>query len=276
MAAKTSRWIHELAWPAIAENLKSNDVVLLPIGATEQHGPHTPLMVDTAWAINVSAEVAARTGALVAPPLHYGWSPHHLGYPGGITLRPETLIQVALDVGESLLVHGFRKIVLVNGNRIANLPPMEIAATKLRFRTGCYCSVVDIGLIARKEVAEICGHVPNATDHAGDAETSYMLYVHPELVDMGKAPHVPAKNSKAGYVAHIPIEQPYDANMVLVHPTADEYGAKTAPAGIGGDPRTATREKGERIFEAVVRNFAAYVEDIKKIEVRLKPIDIPI
>lgn len=277
MAAKRSPWIHELSWPAIAENLKANDIVLVPIGATEQHGPHTPLMVDTAWAIHVSEAVAERTGALVAPPLHYGWSPHHLAYPGGITLRPETLIQVAVDVGESLLFHGFRKIVLVNGNRIANLPPMEIAATKLRFKTGCFSAVVDIGLIARKEVAEICGHVPNSTDHAADAETSYMLFVHPELVDMAKAPHVPPKPAgKAGYVGHVPLERPYDANMVLVHPTLEEYAAKTAPTGIGGDPRAATREKGQRIFESVVGNFAAYIEDVKKLEVRLKPIEVPI
>jgi creatinine amidohydrolase len=166
--------------------------------------------------------------------------------------------------------------VLVNGNRIANLPPMEIAATKLRFKTGCFSAVVDIGLIARKEVAEICGHVPNSTDHAADAETSYMLYVHPELVDMAKAPQVPARAGKTGFVGHIPLEQPYDANMVLVHPTPEEYAVKTAPTGIGGDPRAATREKGERIFEAVVGNFARYVEDIKKLEVRLKPIEVPI
>ena len=61
-----------------------------------------------------------------------------------------------VDIGESLIHHGFRKIVFVNGNRIANLPPMEIAAAKLRFSTGAYVSVVDAGLIARREVGEIC------------------------------------------------------------------------------------------------------------------------
>ena len=103
-----------------------------------------------------------------------------------------------------------------------------------------------------------------------------MLYVHPELVDMAKAPHVPERSGKSDFVGHIPLERPYDANMVMVHPTPEEYAKKTAPTGIGGDPRAATREKGERIFEAVVGNFAAYIESVKKLEVRLKQIEVPI
>jgi creatinine amidohydrolase len=175
MLLDDSVWLHERSWPSIAVYLKTCDIALLPVGATEQHGAHTPLMVDTGWAAWISERVAARTGVLVAPPLHFGWSPHHLAYPGGITLRPETLTQVIVDVGESLLVQGFRKLVLVNGNRVANLPPMEIAATKLRFSSGAHVSVVDIGLIARREVVAICDSGPGAVDHAADAETSFML-----------------------------------------------------------------------------------------------------
>ncbi|MEQ1934784.1 MAG: creatininase family protein, partial [Fimbriimonadaceae bacterium] len=108
---KARKWIHELTWPEIAQYLETSDIALVPIGATEQHGPHTPLLVDTAWASDVSIAVAERENVLVAPPMHFGWSPHHLGYPGGITLRPETLTQVAVDIGESLISHGFRKII---------------------------------------------------------------------------------------------------------------------------------------------------------------------
>ncbi len=124
MALNDSPWIHEMSWSAIEASLEQSDIVLVPVGATEQHGEHTPLMVDTAWAIAVSERAARRTGVLVAPPLHFGWSPHHLAYPGAITLRPETLTQVIVDVCQSLMIHGFKKFILINGNRVANLAPM--------------------------------------------------------------------------------------------------------------------------------------------------------
>ena len=170
---------------SVQEYLKHDDLILVPIGATEQHGRHTPLMVDTGWAIAVAEGAALATGTLVAPPQHVGWSPHHLAYCGALTFRPETLISVMVDIGESLIHHGFRKIVFVNGNRIANLPPMEIAAAKLRFSTGAYVSVVDAGLIARREVGEICQAGENG--HGGDSETSFMLHWRPDLVDMSQA-----------------------------------------------------------------------------------------
>ena len=153
MLLTSSPWLHERSWTSVQEYLKHDDLILVPIGATEQHGRHT-----RSWSTPAgrSPWPKARPGTLVAPPQHVGWSPHHLAYCGALTFRPETLISVMVDIGESLIHHGFKKIVFVNGNRIANLPPMEIAAAKLRFSTGAYVSVVDAGLIARREVGEIC------------------------------------------------------------------------------------------------------------------------
>src|SRR5882762_5419747 len=85
-----SLWLHELRWPEVAAYLSTDDVVLIPIGATEQHGRHLPLAVDTGWAIGASEIAARKTGVLVAPALHYGWSPHHMGYPGTVTLAADT------------------------------------------------------------------------------------------------------------------------------------------------------------------------------------------
>jgi creatinine amidohydrolase len=277
MLLDDSVWLHERSWPSIAAYLQKCDIALLPVGATEQHGAHTPLMVDTGWAVWISERVAARTGVLVAPPLHFGWSPHHLAYPGGITLRPETLTQVIVDVGESLLVHGFRKLVLVNGNRVANLPPMEIAATKLRFSSGAHVSVVDVGLIARREVVAICDSGPGAVDHAADAETSFMLHAYPQFVDMARIQEPEAKHQTRRFSSHIQFEPPFDGNLVLVHATAEEFGARTKPSGLAASPRAATSQKGERIVEAVVNNFAAYIDELRAAdpgEVRRPPIPI--
>ena len=77
-----SRWIQELTWPDVEEYLKRGDTALVPVGATEQHGPHCPIGTDAAEAIATAEEVAGRADALIAAPLWFGWSPHHLAFPG--------------------------------------------------------------------------------------------------------------------------------------------------------------------------------------------------
>ena len=93
-----SHLLQELNWAQIAEYLSTKDVILFPVGSTEQHGQHLPLMTDSAWAVEVAEAVAAREKVLISPPLLFGWTPHHLSYPGTITLKPETMIQVIMDV----------------------------------------------------------------------------------------------------------------------------------------------------------------------------------
>ena len=78
MLLDNSCWIQELTWGRIRSHLAQDDVVLVPVGATEQHGDHTPLMVDTGWAIAVAEGAAQKANALVAPPMHFGWSSHPL------------------------------------------------------------------------------------------------------------------------------------------------------------------------------------------------------
>ena len=261
-----SPWLHERSWPSIRDYLSHDDLVLVPVGATEQHGAHAALMLDTGWAIGVSEEVARQTGTLAAPPLHYGWSSGHMGYPGCITLSAETLTTVLVEVCQSLMVHGFRKFVLVNGNRVANVPPMEIAATKLRVRHGALAAVLDVGLVARREVAAIVGEDAAGVGHAGDAETSYLLYHREELVDMSKAVRVPSATAPEFGPAHLlmHLTGPYGRNSVLLKSTPEEFAARTAATGgVGGNAAAATRDKGERIFKSVVENSVAFVESLR-------------
>ena len=261
-APPRSPWLHELAWPAIADHLSRDDLVLLPIGATEQHGPHLPLLVDSAWAMAAAEGAARRTGALIAPPLQVGWSPHHLGYPGSITLRPETLTQVTLDICQSLAVHGFRRFVLVNGNRIANLPPLEVAASKLRHRTGALCVVADAGLIAREEVDAICDSPPGGQDHAGESETAFMLAWRPELVAMDKATtHIPPRGS--AFNEPIEFEAAFAGNAVSVIRTAADRPRGPDSHGVSGDARAATADKGRRIIAAITDNLARLIEELR-------------
>jgi creatinine amidohydrolase len=252
---------------------------LIPIGATEQHGTHTPLMVDTAWAIAAAEGAGRRAGVLAAPPMHFGWSPHHLAFPGAITLRPETLTQVIIDVCQSLMVHGFKKFVLVNGNRVANLAPMEIAAAKLRYRHEAFAAVVDVGLIARREVHEICGGEAGALGHAGDSETSFMLHYLPHLVEMSNAVSGVAAGggNPRMFAEHwISMEPPHDQNAVLLRPSLEEYRQASEPSGTGGNPMAASAEKGARILDAIVTNTVAFIDEVRDRPVTLKDVEFPI
>lgn len=268
-------WLHELTWPDVEAYLKSDDLILVPIGATEQHGRHTPLLVDTAWASDVSQAVAEQEGVLVAPPTHFGWSAHHMAYPGGITLRAETLTQVAVDIGESLISHGFRKIIFVNGNRVANLPPLQIAMAKLRFSTGAYVAIIDTHLIARKEVCEAVGNARDGSNHAGDVETSFMMHAHGELVkedeivDMEDRP-------LADFASTFPMDPPFDRNIAFVQATAEEHFENTRGQGFYSSPARASAEKGRKILDVTVARAAQFVRQAKLLKIDCQRSPIPV
>ncbi len=273
-----TRWIHEMKWPEVAEYLKSNDTVLIPVGSTEQHGPHLPLMTDGAEAIDVAQAAAEQTGVLITPPLWFGWTPHHMGFPGTIALGAETLSKVLEDISYSLLYHGFKKLIVINGHRSANLPPLMLAQARIRNRTNCYMVIVDIQLVARREIGEICDGEIGAVGHACEIETSHMLYTHPDLVDMTKA-IAQVEDHDPKYAGSFIVSNPYlaDWDMIGTKPTPDEFRMKAWPVGNTGDPTRASKDKGRRIFQAIVQNTVEIIEKTKKRDVLvLKPVEPPV
>jgi creatinine amidohydrolase len=274
-----SNWLHEQKWQEVEEYLKNRDLVLLPIGSTEQHGRHLPLFTDTAEAIAVAEGVAEQTGALIAPPVHYGWSPQHMGYPGCVTLRAEVLISMVEDIAISLCHHGFRKLVIVHGHRVANLPWMELAAMKIKEKTGMYVAVVDVALIAASEIRAICTSEPGGIGHACESETSFMLHKHPHLVDMDLAVKQVRPRPKVfrhGLTTFEPAEAAM--NSVIVKRSWEESTRANAPAGISGDPTAATQDKGKRIYETIVAQVSRFItEDVLPQTVTTKKLaEIPV
>jgi creatinine amidohydrolase len=265
MPGKESVWLHERSWKEVADHLLRDDVLLIPVGATEQHGHHAPLLLDTGWAVSVCEATAKLAGCLVAPPIHYGWSHGHMAYPGTLGLRAETLAAVVVDVAECAVRHGFKRIILVNGNRVANLPPLEIAAAKLRMGTGAVVAVVDCGLVARSEVAALCEGGPGTLAHAGESETSMVMAFFPDLVDPelmpgGFAPPPPA-SLRTG---HLAIDPRHDGNSFGLPHTPEEYRARTgARHGVVGDEGLASAEKGRAMVEAIAKNAAEVVRRVR-------------
>lgn len=264
-----SLWLHERSWVGVQENLKTNDTVLIPVGAVEQHGAHTPLMVDMCWATAMAEGIARATGAIIAPPVYGAFSSGHFAYPGAITIRPEVLTDYLVDVARSLMLSGYKRFVLINGNRVANLPPMVNAALKIRMTYGAWSGVLDAALTTFKETAEIVGMA--GMEHAGDAETSFMLRYRPDLVDMGRTGTQPPCPGDADYAAAIqefPVFVPM-LGRAKTHAETKREHAHMQTAGL------ATLDKGTRILDLLVARSVEYVRAQQDKPVTLRNLDVP-
>ena len=102
-----NRLLSEMTWEDVKKAVEDNQVVVLPVASTEQHGQHLPLDTDAFLCFSVAVEAAKRSGhAIVAPPVVFGYSPHHMSFPGTITVDPHTLIKLLVEVTLSLVHHG--------------------------------------------------------------------------------------------------------------------------------------------------------------------------
>lgn len=102
--------------PKVAEYLKKDQRIILPIGSTEQHGPDAVVGVDHITATGIAYAVSKLSGILCAPPLNYGMAMHHLGFAGTMALRPTTYINLIVDLIHSLKKHGFKHVIIINGH----------------------------------------------------------------------------------------------------------------------------------------------------------------
>jgi creatinine amidohydrolase len=255
-------WMQNLTWEEVAEYLERDDIVMVPIGSTEGHGPHLPLGTDSYEAIDYAEGIATRAGVLCAPPIWFGNSAHHMHKPGTISLRGETEIALLEDVYRSLIHHGFGKIITFNGHRRANLSCIEIACQATKETHPEVIFAVMDPLVMGREAALAIREAPGEGVHGGEFETSHMLYAHPELVHMDKAVRAPLDEFPSRLVPQSRDSLAGGDRVILVVGSADQR--RLAPLGHVGDPTVATRKKGERLFEAIVANGVEFIEDLRK------------
>lgn len=181
----SSVWIQELTWQEVDSYLKKNDIVIIPAGSTEEHGPAGPLGVDAYAAIALAEDAAKKANILVTPPIWFGDSSHHTGFPGTISLRPTTLMEVVKDVARSLARHGFKKILIINGHKMANLPALNLAAKELHEYElqHVFFAVIDPWKMGRKISAKIKS---TNEHHSGELEISHVWHKHPHLIKKDK------------------------------------------------------------------------------------------
>ena len=172
--------LQEMSWKEVVEYLEGNDMVIIPLGSTEQHGPHLPLGTDFYEAFGIAKEISAKTGVVVAPILYVGYSQYHSGFAGTLSLKPETMEQVVYECVEMLIKYGFRKFMFFNyhgGNNIVQTNLIH----RINHETEAVAVAIGVGSpIFESEEGEFFDW------HAGKSETSIMLYLEPELVQREK------------------------------------------------------------------------------------------
>ena len=174
----------EMTAAELGECAAAGDVVLLPIGAVEQHGPHLPTDVDIRGAIETAnAAAAQRDYMVVAPPVWWGLSGAHKGFPGLLTVRVETFLALLEDLCESIVDDGFKKIVLVVGHG-SNKPPVQMFVGQFAQKTGVNILQLNYLNLGSAKFQEIRQSGLGGDFHAGEAETALILHLAPELVKM--------------------------------------------------------------------------------------------
>jgi len=245
----------ELTWEDVAELLRTGPpVVVIPVGAVEQHGRHLPLGTDTYVAVDLAEAAAAQTGAVVAPEVACGMSPHHMVLPGTISVRPEVLLELVYDMVDSLYRHGFRGFVLLNGHRVVNVPWLQLAAERAqRLLPGCRVVVADPAYLSR-ELPDRAAFGP--LGHADGLETAHLLHARPELVRLERAgDYLPAE---AGLV-HADPGVNLDTVCYTPPPADAARAVAEAAGGVRGRPTLSTAANGRRYREHVTRRLVEVI-----------------
>lgn len=226
--------LEHLAWPEIAElREKNGGLLLLPLGATEQHGPHLPVAMDTLLAEAVCHAASTLTQVPVLPALRYTVSQGHTPkWPGTFSLRHETFIASLREIAAWAVASGWRKILFINAH-FGNDAPARVAVDQLRL---AHLGKLQVGLIHVFKLTDSiwAEYTGDADDlHANQAETSLMLHLHPDLVHMDRLAGSDDPDRTRGGVFCYPV-------------------AQTSLNGVTGHPSRATREQGERLFLEMV------------------------
>jgi creatinine amidohydrolase len=233
--------LEELGWPDVEAYLQRDSRLILVLGSTEQHGRHMAFGSDVWQPWEIARRLSDQTGVLLAPPLCYGMSLHHLGFPGSLSLRPPTLSSIVMDLLESAYEHGFRRILILNGHG-GNTAAIQVALTEALHEL--HGLEVRVGNWWREEavMAVFAEAYPGeASGHADAGETSTVMAIRPDVIHLDRAAYSP--------------DSPHPAFL-----TRDVF-AQLFPHGvIGTDPWRASSQVGERALAAAVQVYSQVLQ----------------
>ncbi|MDB9741382.1 creatininase family protein [Akkermansiaceae bacterium] len=243
--SKSPVLLQNLSWQEIASLQKQNgSMLLLPMGATEQHGPHLPIAMDTLLAESLCREVSSITQTPLLPALSYTVSQGHTTkWPGTFSLKHETFIATLKEITNWAVASGWKKILFIN-THFGNDAPARVAVDQLRLT---HLGKLQVGFINAFQLTDSIwkSYTEDAEDlHANQAETSLMLYLYPELVKMEKLSSSDDPDRTMNTVFSYPV-------------------AQTSLNGVTGSPSLASKDQGEKLFAEMVQALSGQVEKAK-------------
>jgi len=237
---------NELSWVELKNILHKDSLVILPVGSTEQHGPHLPVGVDLFQAEALAHAVAKRHNGLVVPSLAYGYSFNHLRFPGTVNAENSVLEQLVVGVGSSLIKHGVRKFLVLNSHG-GNGPALRMAVQELnRLFPECKSLYLFWLELLAPEFDSL--QEQKFGTHADEIETSMMLFLKPELVQMDKC------------INELPDKDPAYLRDLLgqgFYRIQEETNS-----GVLGEACWASAEKGRVFFELAVNKISGICQRV--------------
>ena len=229
-------YIAHLNKETFREAAKTIDTVIIPIGSVEAHGSHCPLSTDIIVPEKMLAMVDQRYGqnVFIAPTVNYGYTPSLAHFQGTVHISGETLFHYVSEIGEGWRQWGAKHIILFNGHG-GNIPALTLAANRIA-TAGTTVMLINWWMTYSADILTIC----DAQGHAGEDETSVVLALDSDLVDM----------TRAGVHDRQPMTSLFAENII-------EY---SYPDAMSGDATKATAEKGKAIYDVVVSRFGTMLE----------------
>ncbi|MBT3145199.1 creatininase family protein [Neptunomonas phycophila] len=242
--------LHQMTWEEVANAVQSGiDTAVLPIGATEQHGPHMGCGMDTSIAHTLCSDAATQSPIILLPTLPYGCSiGHSKRWPGTMALSPKTLIDVLCDLGDWVQSAGIRRLIFVNGH-VTNEAPLRCALEMLRAKhDGFMVAIVHTARVSERVQK---AHFNDAEDwHANDAETALMMALHPDMVRDDKLTAADDPDRTDGCIFSHPVN-------------------RTSTNGVTGQPSAATKAKGAQLYEWMLADLTELLHTAAKEEAPL-------
>ena len=253
--------------PEIGEFIRKDGMVLVPIGACEEHGRHLPVITDTKMTYQASLDavkrVSQRIPISVLPPVWFGYSVGVLkNWPGTITIKPKVLIDLLYEILKSLIEMGIRKILIVNGHG-NNRGVLDVIARSIGDDFKVFPGVTSIfelwnkDIVRRERKSKIGG-----VGHAGEIETSVMQYLT-DLVDMSVADDTDIMRSD---LRNCPVDFASDRKKRLY---LSAWYLENSTYGGAGDPTSATKEFGEKIHSMTVDGLCEVIKEFYEVQVKL-------
>lgn len=241
---KSKSFIEEMNAVQVKKAVNERTIAILIFGACENHGDHMPFGSDFIFPTEIAKRLAAKAGnVIVLPAIPYGVSLHHYQFQMTMSINPETLVGIISDLLSSLIQNKIRRVLIINGHD-GNIGPIEIAARSIKHKhpemvIACLESWWTLVGQLRKDLFEIW----NGLGHGGEAETSALLAVRPELVNMNSAPNEVI---------------PKLADNIRIFWNFDEL----TRTGATGAPQKASIEKGNEILQILENVLLSFMKEM--------------